>query len=92
MEHEVCVPDNWKFAALENIPVNYNVNETRLDIGSRVDLSLSLFKVKKKNIYIYITWNILKLFFIILVNNEEVNDDPLSNRDYDFFILVGTVS
>lgn len=48
MEHEVCVPDNWKFAALENIPVNYyNVNETRLDIWSRVDLSLSLFKVKK---------------------------------------------
>lgn len=91
MEHEVCVPDNWKFAALENISVNYNVNETRLDIGSRVDLSLSLLKVKKK-IYIYITWNILKLFFIILVNNEEVNDDPLSNRDYDFFILVRTVS
>lgn len=91
MEHEVCVPDNWKFAALENISVNYNVNETRLDIGSRLDLSLSLFKVKK-NIYIYITWNILKLFFIILVNNEEVNDDPLSNRDYDFFILVRTVS
>lgn len=51
MEHEVCVPDNWKFAALENISVNYNVNETRLDIGSRLDLSLSLFKVKK--IYIY---------------------------------------
>lgn len=91
MEHEVCVPDNWKFAALENISVNYNVNETRLDIGSRLDLSFSLFKVKK-NIYIYITWNILKLFFIILVNNEEVNDDPLSNRDYDFFILVRTVS
>lgn len=52
MEHEVCVPDNWKFAVLENISVNYNVNETRLDIGSRLDLSLSLFKVKK-NIYIH---------------------------------------
>lgn len=92
MEHEVCVPDNWKFAALENIPVNYNVNETRLDIGSRVAFKPFAVQSKKKNIYIYITWNILKLFFIILVNNEEVNDDPLSNRDYDFFILVRTVS